>query len=119
MVGSEGLYRRDYSQAQLVRWTDTLRKMLQTPLPVGTSDTAGALLLNERVIANSDIICYTYYPYFSGAHVGQAAADFAQMHEKEPRKGKHGTAERSFGLLDRSLNPKAHYDDLLKNIGSD
>jgi len=81
LVGSEGLFRHDYSQERLVGWMDALRGMLQTPLPVGTSDTAGALRSGEAVIANSDVICYTYYPYFNGVHIEQAGADFAQMHE--------------------------------------
>lgn len=82
LVGSEGLFRRDYSAWQLIGWMDTLRGMLRRPLPVGTSDTAGALLGEKNLIANSDIVCYTYYPYFSGADISRAAEDFAQMHRK-------------------------------------
>lgn len=177
LVGSEGLFRADYSAAALIGWMDTLRTMLDAPLPVGTSDTAGALLANADVIAASDIVCYTYYPYHNGTDIAHALADFASMHEKmltaaqgkpllcsetgwpdagepkgkavpsaenaaryldeicayareytfevcyfeaitEPWKGKYGIAEKSYGLLDSDLKPKAHYEALLSDIES-
>lgn len=82
LVGSEGLFRHDYSAEQLIGWMADLRGMLDNPLPVGTSDTAGTLLGEKELIIVSDVICYTYYPYWNGIPIESAAEDFAGIYER-------------------------------------
>ena len=80
LIGSEGLFRRDYTAAQLAGWADTLRDLLQTPLPVGTSDTAYQLLQNADALMTMDVIGFTYYPFFEKTHITHALANFSEMH---------------------------------------
>lgn len=81
LVGSEGLFRNDYNAEQLIKWMDKLRGLLESQMPVGTSDTAGALLGEKKILEASDVICYTYYPYWNGTVIESSLNDFAEMYE--------------------------------------
>ena len=82
IVGSEGLLRGDYSASDLKSWINDLRGMLTRDVPIGTSDTATALLGYPEVIAVCDVAMYTYYPYFSSVEIDNALDDFVRVYQQ-------------------------------------
>ncbi len=82
VVGSEGLMRSDYSAESLIGWMEYVRSALENELPVGTSDTAGELLSHPEVIKAADVALYTYYPFFEGISVENAAEELLNMHQR-------------------------------------
>jgi exo-beta-1,3-glucanase (GH17 family) len=79
VVGSEGLMRGDYGPKELIGWISKVRAMLERPVPVGISDTAGELLENPEVMHAADVAMFTHYPYFNGVTAEKGVADFEAM----------------------------------------
>ena len=82
VVGSEGLYRRDYTADDLIGWIGYVKGNLTADVPVGTSDTAGAYMDNPELFGAVDVALYTYYPFFNGVHISRAIRDFEGMHRR-------------------------------------
>ncbi|MDR1664557.1 MAG: hypothetical protein LBR83_06535 [Clostridiales bacterium] len=82
IVGSEGLLRGDYTEDDLIKWFNDLRGMLKKDVPVGTSDSAAALLGSGKVLAASDVLLFTYYPWFQNVPVDRATEDFKGMYAR-------------------------------------
>ena len=81
VVGSECLHRGDLSALELARYLSYARAQLaDESVPVTTSDTAAALLANPEVVAQCDLVMATYYPFFEGVSIEQAADAVAAMH---------------------------------------
>jgi exo-beta-1,3-glucanase (GH17 family) len=81
VVGSETLFRGDVSAAQLVAYM-TRVKAAVPGARVATVDTYGALSAaqNAAVLAASDVVLYTAYPYWEGIALLQAATFLAGRH---------------------------------------
>lgn len=76
VVGSEGLYRRDYGADSLIGWVNEVKGALTEYKPVGVSDTAGMLMKYPDLLRAVDVALFTYYPYFDGVDVKKAVTAF-------------------------------------------
>jgi len=82
VVGSEGLFRGDYTAADLIGWIGYVKDKLTADIPVGTSDTAGAYISDPELFTAVDVALYTYYPFFDGVHISRAIRDFEAMRRR-------------------------------------
>ncbi|MGI6374980.1 MAG: glycosyl hydrolase family 17 protein [Anaerolineae bacterium] len=81
VVGSECLHRGDLSALQLARYLRYARAGLQGQgVAVTTSDTAAALLSYPTLVAECDVVMATYYPFFEGVSIDEAADALATMY---------------------------------------
>jgi exo-beta-1,3-glucanase (GH17 family) len=83
LVGSEGIYRGDYSAEYALQCIAYVRKSLaDKAIPVSTSDTAGVWLEDASLINSVDFLCYTYYPYFEGIPANKGVKAFEETYGK-------------------------------------
>lgn len=78
VVGSEILFRGDFSPSVLIGFIEYARAGITDPnIPVTTSDTAMAWIENPALVEAVDIILVTIYPFFSNVPIEYAAAALA------------------------------------------
>ena len=81
VVGSECLHRGDFTPQQMIGYIQYVKdRISDTNIPVTTSDTAGSLLADKGLGAACDVVLATYYPFFEGVSVEQAAGSLAATH---------------------------------------
>jgi exo-beta-1,3-glucanase (GH17 family) len=82
VVGSECLYRGDFTESQLIGYIQYVKNGIQDKsIPVATSDTAGALLSAKDLVSLCDIVLATCYPFFEGVNIKDAAAALKSMYD--------------------------------------
>ena len=82
VVGSETLFRRDFSKDKLIEYIEYVRgKVNDKNIPVTTSDTATAWNSPELVNA-CDVILVTIYPFFSDVSAENAAEALKETYEQ-------------------------------------
>jgi len=91
VVGSECLYREDYTQEQLAEYVQYVKQNIENrAITVTSSNTAAGWLEADTLAAACDVIMATYYPFFNGEAVENAAKSlegmYNQLKERYPDK---------------------------------
>jgi len=84
VVGSETMYREEFSPQQLAEWIEYVRGELRDKsIPITTSDTAAKWLeAPQELLDAADCIMFTYYPYFERTRIDDASGQFMAMFER-------------------------------------
>ena len=87
VVGSECLYRGDFTQEQITNYIKYVKDGINDKsIPVTTSDTAGSMLSAASLAEQCDVIMVTYYPFFEGQSIKNATATLKAMYERLKEK---------------------------------
>jgi len=80
-VGSETIYRGDFSVEELNGYIDYVRAGIKNKsIPVGTSDTSAAFINHPDLVSNCDIILVTIYPFFANVKIDDASENLIETY---------------------------------------
>jgi exo-beta-1,3-glucanase (GH17 family) len=81
LVGSETIFRGDFSVEDLVTHIQYAREKIESNILVGTADTPAAFWNYPALVEVCDVVCVNIYPFHNGIKVGTAIQDLSATYK--------------------------------------